>query len=197
MTLDELVADFAVGLMAADRKAPRAINQRSKEQFQPGIGPHTEAETIRLVMEDLRQISPVAYGKFERNVPYPKAPLQKCDLVIHAEEFTWFVEVKMLRLVGDNGKLNDNMLMHILSPYPQHRSALTDCEKLAGSGFSGRKAIFIYGYAHKDWPAAPAIQAFEALARLRVQLSARAQSDFVGLCHPIHQNGSVFGWELL
>ena len=27
-------------------------------------------------------------------------------------------EVKMLRLMGDNGKPNDNMLMHILSPYP-------------------------------------------------------------------------------
>lgn len=37
----------------------------------------------------------------------------------------------MLRLFGDNAKLNDNMLMHLLSPYPAHRSALTDCEKLA------------------------------------------------------------------
>jgi len=27
--------------------------------------------------------------------------------------------------MGDNGKPNDNMLMHILSPYPAHRSALT------------------------------------------------------------------------
>jgi hypothetical protein len=36
----------------------------------------------------------------------------------------------MLRLMGDNGKPNDNMLMHILSPYPSHRSALTDCQKL-------------------------------------------------------------------
>jgi hypothetical protein len=26
------------------------------------------------------------------------------------------IEVKMLRLMGDNGKLNDNMVMHILSP---------------------------------------------------------------------------------
>jgi hypothetical protein len=34
----------------------------------------------------------------------------------------------MLRLLGDNGKLNDNMLMHVLSPYQAHRSALTDCE---------------------------------------------------------------------
>ena len=33
----------------------------------------------------------------------------------------------MLRFMGDNGKLNDNIVMHILSPYPEHRSALTDC----------------------------------------------------------------------
>lgn len=35
------------------------------------------------------------------------------------------VEVKMLWLMGDNGKTNDNMIMYILSPYPAHRSALT------------------------------------------------------------------------
>ena len=53
----------------------------------------------------------------------------------------WFIEVKMWRLMGDNGKPNDNILMHVLSPYVQHRSALTDCEKLSNSGFTGRKAI--------------------------------------------------------
>jgi len=52
--------------------------------------------------------------------------------MLHDEE-----PVKMLRLMGDNSKPNDNMLMHILSPYPSHRSALTDCQKLAASGFQG------------------------------------------------------------
>jgi hypothetical protein len=40
------------------------------------------------------------------------------------------------RILGDNGKLNDNMLMHILSPYPQHRSAVTDCNKLRAGTIS-------------------------------------------------------------
>jgi hypothetical protein len=31
---------------------------------------------------------------------------------------------KLLRHVGDNGKHNDNMLMHILSPYAQHHSGV-------------------------------------------------------------------------
>ena len=55
----------------------------------------------------------------------------------------------MLRLMGDNGKPNDNMLMHILSPYPNNRSALTDCVKLLESGLPGRKAVVIYGF---DYP---------------------------------------------
>jgi hypothetical protein len=37
------------------------------------------------------------------------------------------------------------MLMHILSPYPNDRSALTDCIKLAASNLPGRKAVIIYG----------------------------------------------------
>jgi hypothetical protein len=50
-------------------------------------------------------------------VPYPNAPRQKCDLLISPNEGQpWAIEVKMLRFMGDNGKPNDNMLMHILSP---------------------------------------------------------------------------------
>jgi len=43
--------------------------------------------------------------------------------------------------MGDKGKPNDNMLMHIHSPYSAHRSAVTDCEELTRSGFDGRNAI--------------------------------------------------------
>ena len=48
--------------------------------------------------------------------------------------------------MGDNGKPNNNMLMHILSPYPNGRSALTDCVKLVESGLNGPKAILIYRF---------------------------------------------------
>jgi hypothetical protein len=86
--------------------------------------------------------------------------------------------------------------MHILSPYPAHRSALTDCEKLLSSGLAGRKAILIYGYDYPQWPMDPAIEAFEALAKRAVGLSARHHASFSGLVHPVHQAGRVFGWEL-
>lgn len=58
----------------------------------------------------------------------------------------------MLRIMGDNGKPNDNTLMHILSPYPAHRSALTDADKLARSSLPGEKAIVIYAY---EYPLCP------------------------------------------
>jgi hypothetical protein len=109
----------------------------------------------------------------------------------------WAIEVKLLRFLGDNGQPNDNMLMHILSPYPEHRSALTDCTKLLRSGLSGRKAVVIYGFDSDDWPLAPAIDAFELLARARVTLSPRCEAAFGQLVHPVHSRGHVFGWEIL
>jgi hypothetical protein len=78
------------------------------------------------------------------------------------------VEGKLLRLKGDNGKPNDNMLMHIVSPYPQHRSALTDCIKLINSQLPGVKVVTIIGYSYPDLPLEPAIRAFETLARSEV-----------------------------
>jgi hypothetical protein len=117
-------------------------------------------------MAELARTHPAIYGAVQTGVPYPNAPRQKCDLLVASSDGrTWAIEVKMLRFMGDNGKPNDNMLMHILSPYPRHRSALTDCQKLVGSGFEEPYALLIYGYDYDDWPMEPAVEAFEQLAR--------------------------------
>ena len=130
-------------------------------------------------------------------VPYPDVPRQKCDLCIGQKScWEWAIEIKMLRFLGDNGKLNDNILMHILSPYPAHRSALTDCSKLVNSPLGERKAILIYGFEHEKWPLAPAIDAFERLARAQVQLGPRHVAGFGNLVHPIHAKGRLFVWEI-
>jgi hypothetical protein len=165
--LDQFVTDFAECLKRADRRRPQAINARSKSLFQPGIDPHAEAQVVKLVVNELEQLAPQVYqGHLSTGVPYPELPRQKCDLCIGAPgDWSWAIEVKMLRFLGDNGKVNVNILMHILSPYPEHRSALTDCQKLASSSLATRKAALIYGFEHQDWPIAPAIEAFEALAR--------------------------------
>jgi hypothetical protein len=197
-SIRELVEDFAEGMKAADAKAPVAVNVRSKEAFRPGIGPHSEARTVELVADQMRALHAARYsGRVSTSVPYPDITRQKCDLCVGAApNWDWAIEVKMLRMLGDNGKLNDNILMHILSPYPEHRSALTDCEKLVASALPGRKGIIIYGYDHPEWPLVPAIEAFERLASARVVLGDRVTASFHGLVHPVHSYGAVYGWPL-
>jgi hypothetical protein len=86
------------------------------------------------------------------------------------------------------------MLMHILSPYPSHRSALTDCQKLTASGFSGSIAVLIYGYDYEALPMEPVVVAFEQLAEHRVRVGSRQAASFEGLMHPVHRRGaSLFG----
>jgi hypothetical protein len=198
ISLERIVEDFAWGMKAADSKRPQAINNRSGEPFSPGIGPHTEARTIELVRDELVGMSSSPYaGLIGLQVPYPSSPRAKCDLCIGEDSNPlWAIEVKMLRLIGDNGKVNDNILMHILSPYPAHRSAVTDCEKLVNSRLGIRQAILIFGYDHAEWTMLPAIEAFELLARDRAVLSERVNAAVLGLEHPFHQQGQVFGWEI-
>jgi len=130
-------------------------------------------------------------------VPYPNSPRAKWDVCLGlSPDWQWVIEIKMLRLMGDNGKPNDNMLIDILSPYPGHRSAVTACEKLLTSGLRGRKAVVIYGYDYDSWPMDPAIEAFEVLARSRVSLSNPVVAEVSGLAHPVHQRGRLFGWEI-
>ena len=140
---------------------------------------------------------PGRYDKLSLGVPYGDGTRQACDLCLgEPPDWEWAIEIKMLRLMGDNGKPNDNMLMHILSPYPEHRSALTDCKKLVAWRFGNRKAVLIYGYDYEDWPMEPAISAFELLASTKVALGPRRSAEFGGLVHPVHTRGQVFAWEV-
>jgi hypothetical protein len=195
--LVDLVKDFARGIQAVDSQAPVASNSRTGASYQPGIGPHSEAQTIKLVMAHLAAADPRHYASYRLGVPYAGGTRQACDVCLDGPEpWGWAIEVKMLRLMGDNGKLNDNMVMHILSPYPDHRSALTDCAKLIASQLGRHKAILIYGYDYPGWPMDPAIEAFEVLASQQVLLSGSASAPFDGLIHPVHGRGRVFGWQI-
>src|SRR5262245_19129768 len=118
-------------MAAADAKRPVAINLRTGIAFQPGLGPHSESRTVKLAVQEMQAAHPERYTAVTFDVPYPEKPRQKCDLVLGEEPNRLYVEAKLLRILGDNGKPNDNMLMHILSPYPQHRSAVTDRDKLS------------------------------------------------------------------
>lgn len=191
MELANFVALLALGIGRADAALPVALNKRSGVAYQAGIGPHTESETTTLALSAV----PDAMPAIQREVPYPTIPRSRCDLVI-SDGQGWAIEIKMLRLMGDNGKPNDNMLMHILSPYPVHRSAVTDCAKLLASGFPQRKAVVVFGYDYDTLPMDPAIEAFEALASKHATLTSVPAAGFDRLAHPVHRKGRVFGWEL-
>jgi hypothetical protein len=198
ITLDLFVEDFAYALNAVDRLKPIACNARTGAPYQPGIGPHTESATIGLVLDELRTRWPEKYDATSREVSYPESSRQKCDLCIGSvPKWSWCIEIKMLRIMGDNGKPNDNMLMHILSPYEAHRSAVTDCEKLARSQFQGRKGIVLFAYEYPTYPVEPAARSFELLSADRVSLGIRAAASFKGLLHPVHREGWVLGWEVM
>jgi hypothetical protein len=194
-SLEEIVRDFAAGMKAADAKRPVAQSARSQRTYLPGLGPFSEALTVKLVMNELQQMYLERYRNCALEVSYPEQSRSKCDLCIGtAPCWDWAIEVKMLRLLGDNGLPNDNMLMHILSPYAEHHSALTDCEKLVASALMGKKAILIYGYECKQRPMECAIAAFEKLAGLDPANRFYASAD--GLIHPVHQHARVFAWSL-
>jgi hypothetical protein len=152
-----------------------------------------------MVMANLSETSPKDYGlgTYSLQIPYPSAPRSRLDVAFgFSPDWTLCVEVKMLRLLGDNGKVNDNMLMHVLSPYPQHRSALTDTQKLVRSGFPGQKTLLIFAYEYPDFPTRTAIEAFETLARRFVRITSVATATISALAHPIHTEATVYGWNI-
>lgn len=53
VTLDQFVRDFAAALQRVDAKRPAAVSSATGWTYQPGIGPHTEAATVALVLADL------------------------------------------------------------------------------------------------------------------------------------------------
>lgn len=192
VTLEDVVISFAEGLKNADAARP-FWTSRSGRSYQPGIGPHPEDEVVRRVLALSRLLKPIA----DMQVPYPDGR-QSCDLVIgDSTPQSWWIEVKMARLAGDNGKPDDTSIKDILSPYATDHSALTDCVKLLSAPKNVRRAVLIYGF---DWlpkkPIAVLLDAFESLASTTVALSPRVSSSFSDLVHPVHSSGLVAAWRI-
>ena len=194
MELQQFTDLLAIGLQEADARRPVPPPSRTGTVYQPGIGAHSEDRMVELALT-------AAASRFngvtiDLRVPYPRSRRIKCDVYLSGDT-DWAVEVKLLRRLGDNGKPNDNILMHILSPYTQDRSAVTDCAKLAQSGFTSRQAVVIIGFEYPEWPLQPAIKAFERIASDVVNLRPCAPARFTGLVHPVQKEGAVFAWEVL
>ena len=195
MQLAQIVRDFAAGMEAADRRRPQAASHRDATRlYQPGIGPFGEDAAVATTLTEMqaahRDIYVIA-GKRR----YPSGRYV-CDLALGALP-DWAIEVKLARLGRDNGTNEDAAIKKILSPYPDDRSAVTDCQKLGGSGFGGRRAVLIYGFEHPGRPLMWLIEAFEAVAARGVSLGPREEAPLSHLVHPVFATGHVYAWEVL
>ena len=188
----KIISDFALSIKKIDSTKPVYVSQRkNKNVYKPGIGPHTETATINLVVNELKKDK--FYTKIEREIKYPNSR-KSCDLKFSINNKILFSEVKMMRIMGDNNKANDNIFMHIFSPYEKQNSALTDGLKLLKSGFDGEKSIIIYGYDYDDFPIEKTISLFEKTTKDFFNISERYSASFEKLVHPVHTRGSVYGW---
>ena len=109
----EVVADFAAGKQAVDAMRPQAWSHNGKRFCQPGSRPHSESATTRLVTDHLIAHSADRYrDPLSLEVPFRMA---------RQTAVMWFsalrtppggmaIELKRLRVMGDNGKSNDNIL---------------------------------------------------------------------------------------
>ncbi|MEZ4452980.1 MAG: hypothetical protein R3B09_26205 [Nannocystaceae bacterium] len=182
--LDRLVEDFSDGLVAVD------LGGHAHKDFRPGIGPWGEANAVRAALQEMQ----IRHGKTYIDAKVKRVP----DLLIPGE---WALEFKLLRPFGDNGPPAEHWSENILHPYPGNTSALGDCLKLLESERTERRAVIIFGYEHTpaQIPLEPAIRSFELLARevLRVRLGPQSKVRRTGLIHPVHQQVTVYGYEVL
>lgn len=191
--LENIVSTFVAGLVEADSRRPVAPVSRTGNQYRPGIGPHSEVDTIRLTISS--ESWSAAMGNSTRtSVPYPRFPAKRCDIVV-GDPAEWAIECKMARFLGDNGKNANQSVADFLSPYESDRSALTDCVKLAQSGFQCMCSVLIFAYESDVWSVEPLLDAFETLAEKQVLLGSRTTAQFSNLVHPIHKYGRVCAWQ--
>jgi hypothetical protein len=103
--LASFVKDFARAMKVVDERRPQALNARSGQPYSPGIGPHTESQTVALILKKLANEELSPYSRFQCEVPYISSPRSRCDVCFGSQpDWSWSLEIKMLRLMGDNGK---------------------------------------------------------------------------------------------
>lgn len=87
----------------------------------------------------------------EREMALPENARAKRFLVFTSKSFSgskpeWAIELKCIRLIGENGKNIDFGLKKFYSPYPKDNSLIHEIERLKGSTIATRKAVIGYGW---------------------------------------------------
>jgi hypothetical protein len=183
MTLEAVVENFADALVSID------TSRVPFRKFLSGVGPYGEPQLLSLVATRLNSLVHCEAPVCTKRTP---------DLLLPGE---WAIECKIARPFGDNGKPAENWSVNLLHPYEGNTSLLGDCLKLRSLVLNERKAVIVIGYEHTppQISLTPLLAGFEVVARevLHIRLSERVQATRFGLVHPVHQQLSVTGWEVL
>ena len=183
MELEQIIDDVGLALSKIDQSGARF------KQFQLGVGPYGEPQLVGAVANHLNVLP-----GYNRAVRTKRTP----DLLIPG---AWALEFKLARPFGDNGREAENWSVNLLHPYAGNVSLIGDCLKLQKLGGKERKGVVVIGYEHTppQIPLAPLIDSFELVATkvAGVRLGPRHQIIRLGLCHPVHQQALVAGWEVL
>jgi hypothetical protein len=181
--LCEIINDVADELVVID------TSRTPFKQFQPGVGPYGEPQLIRDLAKRLSARPAYAGRVITKRTP---------DLLIQGN---WAIEFKIARPFGDNGKLAENWSVNLLHPYPGNVSLIGDCLKLRALSLNERKAVAVIGYEHSPPQdhLQPLMRSFELLSReiVGIQLNDRVEIFRNSLMHPVHQQFTVFAWEVL
>ena len=182
VSLTELVSRIADILVSIDK------SREPFKKYQAGVGPYGEPQLVKKISQILN-----THDDLIGIVVTKRSP----DLLIRGK---WALEFKIVRPYGDNNFEAENWSVNLLHPYEGNTSLIGDCLKLLNSNSSERKAVIVIGYKH-DPPKillSTLIESFEVLADqiMGIKLGKRIKENRVDLIHPVHQQLTVFAWEV-
>jgi hypothetical protein len=153
MELEEIVNRIAELIPVIDSTTDIQVrNRRNKRPYVKGVATLFEPQFTKEVVRCWSAEHPTDLSWINDEHPYPDSR-DTCDLVITDSSvevefgsFEWAIELKFLRLVGNNGNNNDYVMQKAISPFLKDRSLVHDIEKLKMATFGKRKAVIFYGF---------------------------------------------------
>jgi hypothetical protein len=182
--MDLIVRRFAEALKWIDSSC------EPHKSYRPGVGPYGEPQVAKKAVQYLRATYPAEFKRARTK--------REPDILVPRR---WALELKIVRPFGDNGRPAEHWSENLLHPYAGNVSSLGDCLKLLNSELAERKGVLVLTYEHSP-PKVDLgllIDSFELLAGqiLHLRLGPRCSAHLTNLVHPVHQRGTVYGWEVM
>ena len=158
MELKDIVSAMAKGLVEVDQTTTiqNGANPETSDygDYLQGVGCLGEHQFRDELADWWNERFPKS--KFLREIKYPENGRWKCDIGLTSimeesglrmdENLDWAIELKYIRFIGDNGKVNNFGLGKVVSPYKAEHSSVGDAIRLAQTKMGKRKAVVMYGF---------------------------------------------------